>query len=82
MVRSRVFFDYICEEIEEAGLQNADEIVIFCPKGKTSQVVGNKKANITEIKNRFEYKSIKVIESSDLDGFEIKVKEKEESQCD
>ena len=82
MVRSRVFFDYICEEIEKVGLQNADEIVIFCPKGKTSQVVGNKKANITEIKNRFEYKSIKVIESSDLDGFEIKVKEKEESQCD
>lgn len=82
MVRSRVFFDYICEEIEEVGLQNADEIVIFCPKGKTSQVVGNKKANITEIKNRFEYKSIKVIESIDLDGFEIKVKEKEESQCD
>ena len=82
MVRSRVFFDYICEEIEKVGLQNADEIVIFCPKGKTSQVVGNKKANITEIKNRFEYKSIMVIESIDLDGFEIKVKEKEESQCD
>ncbi len=82
MVRSRVFLDYICEGIEQSGIKSADEIVIFCPIGKASQVIGNKKANITELKNRFEYKSIKVVESSSLNGFEIKVREKEESQCD
>ena len=79
MVRSRVFFDYICEKIENAGLNNTDSIVIYCPSGKTSQVVGNKRVNITELKNRFGYKSVKVLELSSLGGYEILVKEKEGS---
>lgn len=79
MVRSRVFFDYITEKIENAGLNNADSIEIYCPRGKISQVVGNKKANITELKNRFGYKSIKVYENDSLEGFEINIKEKEGS---
>lgn len=81
MVRSRVFFDIICEKIEGTELKNAEKIVIYCPSGKTSQIVGNKKVNITEIKNRFNYKSVKVVEDKDLDSFEIIIKEKEESLC-
>ena len=79
MVRSRVFFDFICEKIEESSLQSTNDIVIICPVGKTSQVVGNKRANITELKSRFGYKSIKVLELNDLNDFEIIVREKEES---
>lgn len=82
MVRSRVFFDYICEKIEKNNLKNTDGIVIYCPIGKTSQIVGNKRANVTELKNRFGYKRVKVLESASLNGFEITVKEKEESLCD
>ena len=81
MVRSRVFLDTICEKIECTELKNTNDIVIYCPIGKTSQVVGNKKANITEIKNRFNYKSVKVLENDSLNGFEIIIKEKEESLC-
>ncbi len=81
MVRSRVYFDYICEKIEATDKKDADSIVIYCPSGKTSQVIGNKKENVTELKNRFKYKSIKVIEDKNLSGFEIIVREKEESLC-
>lgn len=82
MVRSRVFFDYICDQIQFTNSENAESIVIYCPSGKTSQVVGNKKANITELKNRFNYKGIKVIETNNLSEFQIRIKEKEEPQCD
>ena len=82
MVKSRAYFDKICELLEEKPqLLKSDTLVIACPKGTTSQIIGNKKRNIVQIKEKFGFKYIKIIENSDFVQLEIEIKEKEESQC-
>lgn len=81
MVKSRLYFEIICQLINEHGFSNTENLFIECSRGKLSQVIGNKRANITELKEKFGYKYIKVCENSDLKEFEIILKEKEESQC-
>ena len=81
MVKSRFYFDKICSIIYDLKLINIRAIIIECPKGKTSQIIGNKKTNITQLKSLFGYNEIKVVENDNLNDYEIIVKEKEESQC-
>lgn len=82
MVKSRAYFDKICELLEKTPkLLESEVLVITCPKGATSQIIGNKKRNITELKEKFGFKYIKIIENSDFVQLEIKLQEKEESQC-
>ncbi len=82
MVKSRAYFDKICELLEQnAQLLNSKSLTITCPKGATSQVIGNKKRNLTEIKEKFGFKNIKIVENSDFVQLEIKLQEMEESQC-
>lgn len=77
MVKSRVYFDIISEKIRQNKLQSAKELIIECQPGAVSQVIGNKKHNIEELKRSFGFKNIKVSENIDLRNFEIKLKEKE-----
>ncbi len=48
-------------------------LVIECPRGCVSKVVGNKKANSEFLKKEFEIKRIKTIENDGLLGYNIKV---------
>lgn len=81
MVKSRVYFNEVSNLIVKNSLLKAESLVIECPSGKTSQVIGNKKANIEKLKKQFGFKYIKVVENSNLQNFQLKIYEKEESQC-
>ena len=82
MVKSRAYYDKICELLNEnTQLLKSDTLIIKCPKGAVSQIIGNKKRNINQIKNKFGFKYIKIIENSDFVELQIKLEEKEESQC-
>ncbi len=51
---------------------------ICCPKGATSQVIGNKRKNIDYLKSAYGFKMIKVVEDNDLSLFDVKITVKEE----
>jgi histone acetyltransferase (RNA polymerase elongator complex component) len=81
MVKSRVYFNEACNLIVKNCLEKAESLIIECPNGRISQIIGNKKANIEELKKQFGFKYIKVVENSNLQDFQIIIYEKEESQC-
>ena len=56
-----------------------DDIIIECAKGKVSQVIGNKKENINKLKTKYNLKSIKVIENDNLTQYDTIIKKKEEA---
>lgn len=82
MVKSRAYFDIICDLLQgNDAFKNKKSLAIVCPKGKTSQIIGNKKRNLTEFKNKFGFNNIKIIENSDFVELEVELQEMEESQC-
>lgn len=81
MVKSKMIFDDICMQI---GKRNCVSriLCIECSRGLTSQVVGHRRKNINELKNRFGFSAIKVVENPDLEYEKIKFEIKEENSCD
>ncbi len=82
MVKSRMYYNKIFQMLKNSRDYLGCSLIIECGKGYVSQVVGNKRKNIVEIKNRFGIKSISVRESSGLDFMELKIEVKEENSCD
>ncbi len=80
MVKSKVYYDLIVEKLKEMK-STIKNVIIECPMGKTSQIIGTKKKNIIKLKNLFNIKNIKVIENSNLDDFNVNVKEMEEDNA-
>lgn len=76
MVKSRVFYNSIFNKLKD--FDKCQSVIIYCPKGKTSQVIGVKKENVNKLKQEFEIKSIKVIEKETLHDFDIDIEIKEE----
>lgn len=79
MVKSRVYYDVICKELDENSFEKA--IIIYCPKGRSSQVIGNNKKNIINLKIKYGLDNIKVIEDDNLTQFNIKIRQQEEAKC-
>ena len=77
MVKSRVYYNLMLNFLE-LNKFSTDALIIECPKGTVSQIVGNKKQNISEIKNQFGFKDIKIKENASLMQYQIILKEKEE----
>lgn len=78
MVKSRLFYNIICSILSKV---NSKDIIIECAKGKTSQVIGNRKENIISISKRFELNSLKIVENSNLSHYDIRIINKEEAKC-
>ena len=78
MVKSRYFYNTIREKLFYFKAKN---IIIECSKGKTSQVIGNKRFNVEKLKDEFGLKEIKVIENGTLNQYDINIYEKEETTC-
>ncbi len=70
MVKSKLFYDEICSRLENF---NHNNVTIECPKGKVSQVIGNKKENVLKLKEKFKLIDIKIIENSSLTNYEINI---------
>ena len=75
MVKSAFYRNKISNRLENMGLVKS--VNIYCSKGKTSQIIGNKKENILFLKNKFGIEDIKVIEDLDLQSYDIKIEEME-----
>lgn len=80
MVKSRVYYDIICDELDKKDFSKS--IIIYCAKGKSSQIIGNNKKNIINLKIKYGLNSIKVVEDEGLTQFKIKIIQQEEAKCD
>ena len=74
MVKSELYFKIICARLD--GVDFSRKIVIFCPKGATSQVIGNKKSNIIKLEKMYGFESIRVLELDNLESYNIEIKSK------
>ncbi len=82
MVKSKVYFDNICDVLNGFGGSVLDKTLhIECAKGRLSQLIGHRRKNIIDLKNKFGLKDIKITENSKLDD-KIKIMIKEENSCD
>ncbi len=78
MVKSRVYFNLVKQEIKNMKFALCESLFIESSKGSVSQIIGNKKRNIYELKREFGFKHIKVKENAKLMQYQIILKEKEE----
>ena len=76
MVKSRVYYKLIEQDINNFALEKS--IIIECPKGTTSQIVGNKRRNIEALKQKYGFEKIKIVENNSLQSYEIKIRSKED----
>ena len=76
MIKSELYLSIIERALGNA--KHSKNIVIFCPKGATSQIVGNKRKNITKLKDIFGFKDIKVVEDASLVQYNIIINDKED----
>ena len=75
MVKSALYLKLIEKRIDT----NVDDyMVVYCPKGAISQVVGNKGKNKDYLRQKYGIKKIKIVEDNKLRPFDIKVSAKEE----
>lgn len=72
LVASRVLFNRICEAVEENHLKNCSRILIKTRKGSLSKALGQKRANITQLKKKYGFIEIRV-EEAELPQGEISV---------
>ena len=81
LASSEVFFRRICTMTEERLRgANVGEIAgenafltVFCPPGKTSEIIGQKRCNSINLKKKFKFDRIKVLESVTLSDYNINV---------
>lgn len=77
MVKSKLYLKKIVEFIDH-HFKNCKEILILCPKGATSQVIGNGRKNINYLKKIYGIKNVVVKENEELFAYEIKILNKED----
>lgn len=72
LAMSALYFDKMCEQIE-AKLQGEipKSMVIHCPRGEISKIVGQKRTNIEKIYQKYEIKRVKVLEKDELLRYNI-----------
>ncbi len=78
MVKSRLYYNLILENLERIRNNITNSLLIECPIGSVSQIIGNKKQNVNELKEHFGFKYIKIKENANLMQYQIILKEKEE----
>ena len=76
MVKSELYFNIICSMVDTQKL--AKNILIRCPKGATSQIIGNKKTNIFRLKSKYGFEQIVVKEDVQFKSYDIKITNKED----
>lgn len=70
LVESRIFYDKIIEKLPH---DPPEEIIVTVAEGMTSRASGHKKENKIKLYEKFGIKRIKIKESADLSGFEVKI---------
>lgn len=69
---SALYLDEICEYIDaNLPAKKPEKMIIYCPKGEISKVVGQKRKNMRKIYQKYGIKSVKVLEKSELLSYNI-----------
>ncbi len=76
MVKSKLYLDIVLRVIDENNFSK--NIIIICPKGAISQIIGNKQKNILYLKEKYGFEHIKVKEDNLLKAYNIKIFNKED----
>ncbi len=72
LAMSALYFDKICEQAEIKLQGEAPKsMVIYCPRGEISKIVGQKRTNIEKIYLKYGIKNVKVLEKSELLRYNI-----------
>lgn len=82
MVLSRMYLNKICTaiDVDENNTENK-QLTVYCSIGKTSQIIGHRRKNILELKDRYGFSCIKIFEDAVLLDKEIRLEMKEENSC-
>ncbi len=73
LAENELFFQLMCEKIEESNLDNYSSLSVLVPIGATSKAVGQKKRNVNKIMEKFGFRSVKIKESELLSDYQISV---------
>ncbi len=76
MIKSELYMKLILDNLN--GKSISDAITIKCPRGATSQIIGNKRKNIIKLKEIFGFEEIKVECDNSLTPYNIIIKSKED----
>ena len=72
MAMSAIYLDKICEQIDNQSPEKIpSKILVYCPKGEISKIVGQKRKNIEKICQKYGIKSVKVLEKDELLSYNI-----------
>lgn len=72
MSMSALYLDKICEYIDaNAPEKMPEKIVIYCPMGEISKIVGQKRKNMQKIYQKYGIKNVKVLEKNELLSYNI-----------
>ena len=71
---NRMYLKMMRTALKESRLKSGDSAVFSVAKGRISQAVGQKRANISAIKEEFPLKNVKVTEDGTLSGFQLILK--------
>lgn len=70
LAMSALYLDLIYAQLDAAD-KLPQNIIIYCPRGETSKIVGQKRANIEKICQKYEIKRVKVLEKNELLRYNI-----------
>ena len=70
MAEGYVFLKKIQEKIHDADGKN---LIIYCPKGAVSKVIGQRRCNKLLLEKIYNLNSLKVVEKSDIIGYNIEL---------
>jgi histone acetyltransferase (RNA polymerase elongator complex component) len=70
LAMGELYFERICEEIERRGIRGGD-LTVYVSRGSVSKAVGQKKKNKERICQKYGIRRIKVLEKSDVLGYNI-----------
>lgn len=82
MVKSRVYFSKICVDIDKLDIVTDKKTLnIYCAKGYTSQIIGHRRKNVIDLKNKYGFSRVKVFEDCVLEDKTYRFEIKEENSC-
>jgi len=72
MAMSELYFARICEALDGAGRQG-DSVNIFVSPGSVGKAVGQKRANIARIREKYSLNRVKILEKNTILGYNIEL---------
>ncbi len=73
LVKSRVYYNIICRELEKVTDIDSKNLVISAPKGEISKIIGQKKENKILLMQKYGIRDIKLREDESLSEYTIRI---------